>query len=376
MEIKYIFLSMIFIVSFGLSVLFLFHFIKYSQRRSLFDQPDERKTHSQPTPSSGGLIFGVLTILLLPYLIPNSPYTFVLAAALMLLIIGFLDDRYDLSAKMKFIFQIIAGIFALWEIGPLNIFENNPLFINEIVTFFFIIGFTNAFNLIDGIDGLAGIYATFILTIIITLFILGKNYPAAIFTTTICAGTLAFLKFNLNPAKIFLGDTGSLFLGFLISIFSIVIINSDMTSLGFVLTETQLQLLFLGLLSLPMIDTLRVMIGRIIKGTSPFKADRTHLHHLLRKIGLKTSEIPLFFLLMTIIYTIETSLMMQLNFAILSILLTIAATTVFMFNTILYLRIKQHKKRMKKSQNSLDYILKTNHLIQRKSLHTSQKKQQ
>ncbi len=359
-----------FLLSLGITLFFLKHFISFSKRNNILDRPDDRKTHTNPTPSSGGLAFGIIMILLLPLIMGYTVYQVVIFCSILLLILGYIDDRYDLSAKLKFSVQIIVTLITISSIGPLVLIDSNPFYFNHIFTFFFILGFTNSYNLIDGVDGLAGLYGVFILILVSAVFILDKNYVLSVLTVSLIAGLIGFLKFNLKSAQVFMGDTGSLFLGFLISIFTVIAINEHPISSVYLTHNYSLQLVLLGALTLPMVDTIRVMSIRLLKGNPPFKADRLHLHHLLGKIGMSSIQISLSFLSITIFLTLVTASLVTLNLNYIFILVSIISIVTLVFNIILYVRMLQHQSRIREYRDLIKFISKTNYLIKRNNLIT------
>jgi len=362
-----------FLLSLSISLFFLKHFINFSKKNNILDHPDDRKTHITPTPSSGGLAFGIIIILLLPIIIGYKEYQIAIYCSVLLLVLGYLDDRYDLSAKLKFSIQIIVTIITISSIGPIILIDSNPLYFNHIFTFFFILGFTNSYNLIDGVDGLAGLYGVFILALLSFIFIIDANYIVAIITVSLMASLVAFLKFNLKSAQVFMGDTGTLLLGFLISVFAVIAINEHPVSSLYFESQYSLHIILLGALILPMVDTVRVMTNRILKGIAPFKADRSHLHHLLGKIGLTHIHISLCFLSITVFLTLTTAILVLLNLNFIFIIISIITIITILFNVILYITLLQHKKRIEEYQNSIEFIIKNNYLIKGNSLRTDTK---
>ena len=359
-----------FLLSLGITLFFLKHFINFSKKNNILDQPDHRKTHTNPTPSSGGLAFGIIMILLLPLIMGYTEYQVPIFCSILLLILGYFDDRHDLSAKLKFSIQIIVTLITISSIGPLTLIDSNPFYFNHVFTFFFILGFTNSYNLIDGVDGLAGLYGVFMLILVSVVFILDKNFEISLLTISLIAGLIGFLKFNLKSAQVFMGDTGSLFLGFLISIFTVISINEHPVSSFYLTSDYSLHLILLGALTLPMVDTIRVMSIRILNGFPPFKADRLHLHHLLGKIGMSSIQITLSFLSITVFITLFTTLLVVLNLNFIFIIISIVSVITILFNVILYIRLLQHQRHIKDYQDSIKFIIKNNYLIKGNTLST------
>ncbi len=269
--------------------------IKLADKHRLYDQPDARKVHTRPTARLGGV--GIFAAFLLPAVLivmqaANLQSKLVFLSASLLFILGLVDDRLDLSARIKFFVQIAAALiiagagirinsfYGLFGIDELN------LEFQYFVTVLFIVLITNAFNLIDGIDGLSGGLS------LINLIVLGVilhivNQPFyGMMSFALAGAVFGFLLFNFAPAKIFMGDSGSLVLGFLQASFGVVLIGKG--SEMYLQSDLQVNYLVmtLGIFMVPAYDLLRVFIRRIISRKSPFSPDKTHIHHLLLATGL------------------------------------------------------------------------------------------
>jgi len=291
----YRFALLCFITAFAVSMVCFPPIIMLVNKYRLHDQPDLRKEHTIPTPTLGGIaiMMGMITSLSfwLPVSFSNEIVTSFLSIAI-IFVMGITDDINDLSAKHKFIVEAaIAFLIALSGIRITTfggLFGINELSISAQYTFTIvtIVGVTNAFNLIDGIDGLAGgLSFMSLVTLGIFLVLSGdKNFASIAFA--LAGGVLAFLYFNMNPAKIFMGDTGSLVLGVIIAILCtrLIQINAEQQTL---LRNT--PLFALGVVLVPVFDAVRVFAQRIWKGQSPSNADKTHIHHLLTNAGLSHS---------------------------------------------------------------------------------------
>ncbi len=263
--------------------------IRYLNKYSLCDIPNERKEHINPVPTMGGIaiVGGMLTALMLwlPFELSIFNICFFLSI-IILFILGIMDDVRDLSAKYKFLIQF--GLALLMALGGVRIESFHGLFgIYELpltaqytFTIVAIVGITNAFNLIDGIDGLAGGLGFMSLTTIGIFLTMNGQTDVALIAFAMAGGILAFLYFNFNPAKIFMGDTGSLVLGFTIAVLGIKLMQ-----LNTLPSLPHSPLFILGIVFIPVFDTLRVFALRIWKGKSPFIADKTHIHHLLTTTG-------------------------------------------------------------------------------------------
>lgn len=269
-----------------------------AHKKQLFDEPDQvRKIHKTKTPTLGGIgIFISLiitTCLLIDLSIPNLKYVFL--SGLLVLILGIVDDLTGLNANKKFFGQIVVALI-------ISVFTDNrisnfyfigagqiPFALSVLGTTFFIVLTINAFNLIDGINYLAGTLAL-IICIAFSLFYREINQPGLfLFCIALCGCLLGFLFFNRTPAKIFMGDAGSMCLGFIIALLSIRFIGLNGPQLFFKSHSELVKLapqLVLALLAVPLYDTLRVFSFRILRGRSPFVADRNHLHHRLLQLKL------------------------------------------------------------------------------------------
>lgn len=269
--------------------------IRVAKDKKLFDEPDERKVHKSVIPTLGGLgIFAgfiIATLMGVPVHVSNELQYF-LAAAMVIFFLGIKDDILILSATKKFIGQLIAaGIiikFGGIQINNLHGFlgiNEIPHLAGYILTAFTIIVITNSFNLIDGVDGLAGSLGLLTSFIFGVYFYFTGEVMYSVMALSLAGSLIAFLIYNFSPAKIFMGDTGSLLIGLLNSIFAIKFIAVASNP------EASLPLLSapaiaFAILIVPLFDTLRVFSLRIFNRRSPFSPDRNHIHHFLLDLGL------------------------------------------------------------------------------------------
>jgi UDP-N-acetylmuramyl pentapeptide phosphotransferase/UDP-N-acetylglucosamine-1-phosphate transferase len=258
----------------------------------LHDIPDFRKEHSTPTPTLGGIAIMAGSVISLSFWFPFSFTPEILTCILAILILfamGITDDLKNLSAKYKLIVEIaLAALVALSGVrittfGGLFGIADLPASAQYTFTILAIVGVTNAFNLIDGIDGLAGGLSFMSLVTLGIFLTISGDKSFALFAFALAGSVLAFLYFNMNPAKIFMGDTGSLVLGFVIAILCTRIIQINGISAQPLLKTA--PLFALGMVLIPVFDTIRVFSLRIWKGRSPFDPDKTHIHHLLTNAG-------------------------------------------------------------------------------------------
>jgi UDP-N-acetylmuramyl pentapeptide phosphotransferase/UDP-N-acetylglucosamine-1-phosphate transferase len=262
--------------------------IKISARWQLVDRPDDRKHHRQVTPGMGGVtIFLSLTgsFLLLCEQEDWSWMNGILAAAILLFLTGFFDDLLDLSPLKKFILQVAAAylvcyngvVISDWH-GFLGL-HTVPEPYATAFTMLVIVFFTNAYNFIDGIDGLAaslGAISSFLFGML--AFRSGLE-EQALFSFCLTGALLGFLYYNRHPARLFMGDTGSLTVGFLLIVTGIRLIQQHV--IEHPLNESATMCFVFAVLFIPVFDMLRVIVIRMVTGSSPMKPDRNHLHHMI-----------------------------------------------------------------------------------------------
>ena len=249
------------------------------------DEPNARKIHKVPMPRLGGL--AIYLAFLLGYMLYGEVSTqmlSILIGGFLLILIGFIDDINSVPARYKLIVQIIAATIVVLY-GDLSFTEVSLLghkiyfnaFWGSLSSIIFIVAITNAINLIDGLDGLAaGISSIYFLTIAIIAFILNRIGGLDVIISLIMLGaTLGFLVHNFPPAKIFMGDSGSLFLGFMISVIAL---------LGYKVTTFTSLIVPIVILAIPIFDTIFAILSRIIKGQNIGVADKEHFHHQLLKM--------------------------------------------------------------------------------------------
>lgn len=254
---------------------------------------DNRRMHNHPIPQMGGLaiFFGFIFSVLI-FVPLSDQIRGMLLGAVIIVILGIFDDIKALQARFKLVVQIIAALIAAFSgnlieyIANPNIFSSNPYWqfgwLAYPITIIWIVGMTNAVNLIDGLDGLAcGVSSISSLTLLIIALLVGEP-DVALLVAAVAGGCLGFLPYNMNPAKIFMGDTGSTFLGYVLAVISIQGLFKWYTLISFVVP-------FL-LFGLPIFDTCFAMIRRIAHGQSPMQADRSHVHHRLIDMGFSQKQ--------------------------------------------------------------------------------------
>jgi UDP-GlcNAc:undecaprenyl-phosphate/decaprenyl-phosphate GlcNAc-1-phosphate transferase len=269
--------------------------IKVANAKKLFDEPDDnRKIHKNPIPSLGGLgmFIGFAIALLLTINFSNgSPeFQYYVAAFLVTFFIGIKDDILILTPGKKFIGQLVVASILVFKAkllitdmhGFLGLHQIDPL-TSCFLTMFALVVIINSFNLIDGVDGLAGSLGLLTSLLFGTFFLINGDIPYAVLGFSFAGSLLGFLKFNFHPARIFMGDTGSLMIGLVNSILVIKFIEMGTTYTKYPVAAS--PGIGFGILLLPLMDTLRVFSMRLSKGKSPFSPDRNHIHHLLLDRG-------------------------------------------------------------------------------------------
>ena len=267
--------------------------IDFSRKEGLVDLPGERKIHTKPVSRIGGVAIWASTMLTFLCLVFLSYYPYgsllsgILLGSSLMFLLGLVDDIYNLNAKFKLFIQIaIATLVYLLGVQISNIpfFGGVDLgFWSYPITILWIVGISNAVNFIDGVDGLAGSVVTVnAITLAIIAVTMSPSSPISALIGFILAGSmLAFLTYNFNPAKIFMGDSGALFSGFLLATISIT---------GVMKTATIAILLPFVVLAVPIMDITFSSLRRISKGKSPFVADAEHIHHKLLHAGFSQKK--------------------------------------------------------------------------------------
>ncbi|MCR9155017.1 MAG: undecaprenyl/decaprenyl-phosphate alpha-N-acetylglucosaminyl 1-phosphate transferase [Bacteroidetes bacterium] len=271
--------------------------IRLSLVKKLYDQPDQRKHHSQRISPLGGIaIFGglLLSFVFFTAHLANATLNSVLVALIILFITGVKDDLYPLVPYKKLLGQLMAvgvvviqGDIRLVQLyGLFNIYEL-PYWSSLSLSFLFFIGIINSFNFIDGINGLSSLLSILVSTVYTFLFIALDQALFITLSLCIIGAQLAFLPYNLLKAKIFMGDTGSMIMGFFAALLSIYFLQTNALMEDQILEHIDAMLFAFAILILPILDSARVVFIRVfIKKVSPLKADRNHLHHVLLDIGL------------------------------------------------------------------------------------------
>jgi UDP-GlcNAc:undecaprenyl-phosphate GlcNAc-1-phosphate transferase len=254
--------------------------IEYLTKRGVVDKPGARRINTKVIPRMGGVvIYSIIIIILFSFYANLTELRLILISSAFVIVCGIADDIVGVKWHLKFVLQFAASIFIVLLFSPLfssiEIFGVIfPLWAGYFILTFFFVGILNAINLMDGLDGLVSGFSFQIFVLILSLAVLHHDRLLMVLCAGLLGSLLGFLKYNAYPARIFLGDTGSLILGYFLAISSIK------TSLNY--HSAILDLTFpIILLGIPIIDTIKVMFYRIIKGRNPFLPDKNHLHHII-----------------------------------------------------------------------------------------------
>jgi UDP-GlcNAc:undecaprenyl-phosphate GlcNAc-1-phosphate transferase len=293
------------VTSFIISFLIIPVIIKYSIEKNLVDIPGRRKIHKKITPSMGGIAIFLGFFIASLIWIDISQWKdvrFIMIALFMVFFIGVRDDLIPLRPAMKLLGQILTSSFLILLFdfrlksfyGLLGIYDI-PIAVSYSITLFTIIVITNSFNLIDGLDGLAGTIASIALLAFGISFVLVGDAIYSIITFCMLGAVIAFLFFNWEPSEIFMGDTGALVIGMMISIVAIhfIEVQYNLPPNHPYKIQACVSAAICTIL-LPLADTLRVFILRIAKKRSPFTPDKNHIHHHIMRLGLSHSKSTFF----------------------------------------------------------------------------------
>lgn len=341
-----VFFTSVLVVIFGIPSI-----ITIAKMKGLYDKPDNRKLHTSKIPRLGGLaIIAGFSIAISIWGLQEgmSRLQYLQAAVIILFFSGLKDDVVGLSPVKKLLSQFVAAFIVVFGenicitsfYGLFGIYDI-PMWVGVPITLFTIIVITNAFNLIDGVDGLAGGIGFIICLTFGLWFNFIDQTGWAIMSFGLAGALFGFLVFNFNPAKIFMGDAGSLTTGFLISILAIQFIefNNDLAYNFYKLSSA--PSLAIAILIVPLFDTIRVFTLRLIKKQSPFTPDRNHIHHALIKIGLGHKEVCLVMYIANILFVMVAFLLKDSgNLNILMILGSLALVLTYIPTYVLKHRIQ------------------------------------
>ena len=336
-----------FVTAFVITFLAIPKIIFFAQKFRLYDSAGERSSHKGEVPIFGGISIFAGIIFSLLFWAEIEQIQFIIVSMLVVFFVGVIDDLLSLSPARKVIGQIIAILIIIYfpsenglQIndmhGVLGIYEL-PDIVATLFTVFVVIVITNGFNLIDGVDGLAGslgIVASFSFGL---LSVISGQINMSLIAFTLMGSLIGFLIYNKHPAKIFMGDTGSLVVGLVLSILAINTINSGIIN-DYIHLPNKGPLVAIAILAVLLFDSLRVFIVRVIKGRNPLSPDMNHIHHVLLNLGYGHQKTTLIICIINILLIVVAYFLldMNINFAI-----TIFAAINF---TLLYIPFLMKKK--------------------------------
>ena len=275
--------------------------IKIADIKGLYDTPGGRKLHKASIPRLGGLaIFAgvAFSFAFWTAVFKFEPVQYILASMIVMFFIGIKDDIIEMPASKKFIGQLIAALIIVLfgdiritsMCGVMGIYDI-PYYVSAPFSLLLIILIVNAYNLVDGVDGLAGGLGS-IASFTFGLWFYNYNeIPLCILSFSVFSALLAFLTYNFSPARIFMGDTGSLIIGLILSILAIQFIELSFNALPFSFPFRSSPAMAIAILIIPLFDTMRIFAVRILHKKSPFSPDRNHMHHILQDMGCSHREI-------------------------------------------------------------------------------------
>lgn len=348
--IYYIFIIAVSLIITSFAVPSILHVARF---RHLYDDLGHfRKEHDHGIPRLGGVaIFVGFTITSLLFCMTDKslPINYLLTACIILFAMGIKDDLSGVNSNTKLIIQFVVcailvmlgnirlssfyGVFGIYEL---------PYFVSATLSILIILLIVNAFNLVDGIDGLAATTGIITNGAFAILFIYLKQYELAAVSFAMAGSILGFLKFNLTPAKIFMGDTGSLLIGLISAVMALKFIDVNMLTASKQPAIYEAPALTVAILIGPIFDTIRVFVIRIASGVSPFTADRNHIHHRMLKLGLTHLQTTLILTAANVCTILMVLLLKQYGNTVL-ILITVGLSLVFNWSITFLLRSKQRE---------------------------------
>jgi len=289
--------------SFVLAILSFPILIKLLHRWELLDHPADHKIHSAFTPSMGGVCILGATCLTLLIAFPFSGWAqlkFYFIALAIIFVTGLRDDMLNLTPLQKLLGQLLPVVLVV-AFGDVRITSLYGLYAaplpewaSWVLSISLLVVLTNAYNLIDGIDGLAGVVSLIIFSVLGSWFFVAGDYFYAVLSAVFAGAIAGFLYYNWQPSRIFMGDTGTLPIGFTLAVLLIAFLEKNVLVQPASFHKINASIgAAVCLFIIPVFDTVRVVILRALKGQSPFKADRNHLHHQLLRIGLSHAHASL-----------------------------------------------------------------------------------
>ncbi len=292
----------VFFTSLIITIFTMPYWIEYLESREIVDNPTSaRKIHTVPTPRMGGLIIYLMAVISL-YIYNSDSHLvrMIILGSFGFAVIGVFDDLWTMHWKIKFLLQSLNVLFLLYALktyfNKVEFFSITiPYPFDQVLLFIFILGTINSINLMDGMDGLVGGFSLLVLVVILVLAFTAGSHIMLILCASLLGGCLGFLKYNASPARIFLGDSGSLTLGYFLVVLTILTSIEQF--------KRTLDLTFaVIILAVPIIDTLKVMFVRIYNGNSMFLPDKNHLHHIVLGTVVKSKTTVFLILSLSLLF--------------------------------------------------------------------------
>ncbi len=314
MERNTLFYLLMFAMPLAGTLLFTPVVIRFALLRDIVDRPGKHKTHSRAMPLLGGLaIFASFALMLFLFLPMDDKLISLVVATLVLVITGLIDDLFGIRPYYKLCGQTLAAAIVI--LGNLRIFRfmfayfeqfGIPMVVVTALIIGWVVLMVNAFNLIDGLDGLAAGTAAIIFLAMTAITVIGGGSPNMLAVQLIGAGAcLGFLVYNFEPARIFMGDTGSMLLGFILATAHLFTINHPFSG--------QLVLGSMFILAYPALDVGYALFRRVLNRSSIFKADKSHIHHVLRGLGLSVRKTVLVIYAMNLFFALLAVLLLSID---------------------------------------------------------------
>lgn len=347
--------------------------IEIAKKNNIFDHPNERSSHTDLTPYLGGvgILLGVIISFFLFAALEGIPQeNYLVIAMLIIFSIGLKDDLMLIKPMKKLLGQFItAGFAVLAGISLTNLqdvlgFKEIPSFVAIPLTLLAIVYIINAFNLIDGINGLSAGIGIWVVTFLGGWFFLIERIPHAIIAFSLMGTLIAFLIYNRTPAKIFMGDSGSLLVGFLIAVLLIEFIQFHNSPIDNHYFFNNAPLVATGIFLIPLFDFLRVASERFLFGKSPMSPDRKHVHHLCVDAGYSHNSSSILIVLLNIIFACFTYLFQDYGFVLPIFVLFILYCIIVSYlktSVILYKDSKHEERRQMTNQKELNNRKKNKH---------------
>ncbi len=340
-----------FITSFTLTYLAIPSIIHVAVKKNLMDEPGDRRSHVVSTPSLGGIgIFAgtLFSIILWTPFQHFGDLQYILCSFIIIFLIGAKDDIDPMSPSKKFLGELFAAAILVFKANVrltslYGIFGFGELhyIVSVLLSIFVIIVIINAFNLIDGINGLSGGLGTLICVVFGVWFLKVDSVELAMVAFALAGSLVAFLRYNITPAKIFMGDTGALLLGLVCSILTIKFIELHNELVDRTFAFDSAPSMAIAILILPLFDTLRVFTIRLLNGKSPFHPDRNHIHHMMIDAGFSHTQASMFLIVVNFIFIIIAFSLQGLgNLSLLIVILLLA----LLLSYILHLISKRKQK--------------------------------